>query len=333
MQGTCSTSLFSNGEIYPLNYTITSPKDILLSEAVDKLVIGTYNVLFPQKFGQDKSVFSSTVGYNVTADCAVIPNETWRLQLKIKNILNIRPDALSLQEVTQEEFDEYQKRLKGYKGIFCLHPNSFHGVSVFYKSDQFNLIGAKAGKFQFQSGTVYKTSLKGRVHLVADIQDKMSGLILRMVSCHLFDPRDWDGIMKSRHVETIVDHALGHASYGVDVVAVCGDMNQDQFGDDVTTYLKENPEPVSLEQISAFKPFLNKFFHDKNLTSTEYDKDLTKVDGDMLPKNRKTDWNFIKTKNDIQVERLKGVILPEYDPRGSDHVMTLTKIKLKRTFF
>lgn len=330
--------------LQPFKCDTTPPKHIILSESVDKLVIGTYNVLFPQKF--DKDQFSSNAGYSVTADMVVIPNHTWRVQIKIKNILNASPNSFALQEVTQEEFNEYQNMLQGYAGLFCLHPRGIHGVAIFYKLNEFDLIGAKKGTFEYDIPTRYSTITKSRIHLIADLQDK-SGMTLRVVSCHLFDPRDFIGKVKSRHLEAVVDHSNISSSDSIDMLVICGDMNQDQFGDDVNACLNEDPQPVEFAKISAFAPVLKDFIHDNNLAPTQYDKDLSHVDGAMLSTKRKTDWIFIKTKNNIKVEQLKGVVLKsvkissdypnlqkkEHDLRGSDHALTLTKIQIKRTFF
>ena len=334
----------SRVDLQPFKCDISTPTHIRLSESVDKLVIGTYNVLFPQKF--DKDQFSSNAGYNVTADMAVIPNHTWRIQIKIKNILNAKPNSFALQEVTQDEFDEYQNTLKDYKGLFCLHPRGIHGVAIFYKSDEFNLIGAEKGTFEFDVPISYsKTITKRRIHLIADLQDK-SGMVLRMVSCHLFDPRDFVGKIKSKHLEAVIDHANIFFKDSIDMLVICGDMNQDQFGDDVTAYSREDSKPVDLTSITAFAP-IKEFIYDGDLSPTLYDKDLSRIDGEMLSTKRKTDWIFIQTKNNIKVEKLKGVVLKsvkisseypslqkkEHDLRGSDHALTLTKIQIKRTFF
>lgn len=335
----------SRVDLQPLVCNFTPAEHIHLSESVDSFVMGTYNVLFPQKI--NKRIFNSSAGYNVTVENNVIPNEQWRLEIKIKNILNTCPSTLALQEVTQDEFEKYQSRLTGYTGVFSLHPQTFHGVAIFYKSSLFALIGAKKGIFQYQSGSYKGNLLKRRVHLIADLQHHLSGTIIRVVSCHLYDPRDWKSEMKSEHVKAVVLHACSVEPYSVDMVAICGDMNQDQFGDDVSASLKENPESVSLEKISAFCPFLPSFIQDDNLAATEYEKDLSQMDGDMLSKRRKTDWIFIQAKKDFEVTKLKGVVLKsaklsneypnlqkkEHDLRGSDHALTLTKIQIKRTSF
>lgn len=328
----CTSNLVSCAEIKPFYCETVSHKQILLTESIDSLIIGTYNVLFPQPFKIGK--FSSSAGYSVTAENALIPNDTWRRQIKIKNILNANPNCLALQEVTQDEFDEYQIKLEGYRGILCLHPNSNHGVAIFYKSAEFHLIGAITGIFQYQVVKTneygLKTIIKSRVHLIADLQDKLSGLILRMVSCHLFDPRDWPKEKKCVHVNAVVGHANIKKGYTPDITAICGDMNQDQFGDDVTSCLNEHPKAISWEFISAFRPFLSGYKHDNNLKPTEYDKDLTRVDGEMISTKRKTDWIFLKIlSGESKIEKC----ILENDLRGSDHALILTKIEIKRTFF
>lgn len=310
------------------------------TDSIEKLVIGSYNVLYAQKLKNCFTEFSSTVGYNVTKEMTLVSNTKWRLGLKVKNILNANPNCIALQEVTEEEFREYQLRLAHahYSGVFCLHPNSFHGVSIFYKSDQFNLLAVRDGVFDCESLD------KMRKHLILDMQDKNTGLILRMTSCHLLDPRDWDRYYKSCHLERVLDHADFSTGYIVDVVAICGDMNQDQFGDDITAHLKPNPEPVKLSEISAFIPFLNQYVHDNSIEATEYTKDISTVDGEMISTNRKTDWIFFKIKRHMELQKIVQVpLIPvkmnrdkpmlqknEVDLRGSDHALILSEISFKR---
>ncbi len=346
MQPCPSSATSSTFDLQPLKYGVVAPKCILVTEAIESFVIGTYNVLFPQPFIKGK--FSSSAGYSVTSDNMVIPNDTWRRQIKIMNILTSNPNCLALQEVTQDEFDEYQSKLTGYSGMLCLHPNAVHGVAIFYKTAEFHLIGAIEGAFHQQIVKNNKdgsltTFTKSRVHLIADLQDKLSGMILRIVSCHLFDPRDQPKEKKCRHLEAVVTHANIRMEYALDMTAICGDLNQDQYGDDVTLHLKENAKAVGWQFISAFGPFIGKYGIDNNLRPTEYQKDLSKVDGEMISTKRKTDWIFIKIGNSIHEFKNKGIVLKsgkypnlmidEHDLRGSDHALTLTRIETRRTFF
>lgn len=318
-------------------------KRIRSLESVNQLVIGSYNVLFGQKSDNHTHAFSSSAGYNVTRQMEVVPNTLWRLELKIKNILNANPNCLALQEVTDKEYKAYIKSLgpAGYAGALCLHNNSFHGVAIFYKSDQFSLVGAYQGEFNCLSLS------KSRNHLLLDLQDKNSGLIVRMVSCHLLDPRNWGSYHKSRHLEAVVAHSEFMAHYIVDVVAICGDMNQDQFGDDVTICQNLNPQPVKLSEISAFVPILLQYVHDNCIEATEYKKDISKKDGEMISTNRKTDWIFFKIKRSVEMQSLSPISLSsvkithekpnlqknEIDLRGSDHALILNEIQIKRISF
>lgn len=341
-----------------LDVEAAAPKMQAVAGAIEKLVIGTYNVLFPQPLGGEADIYNTAAGYSQQGS-VVTPNTDWRLQIKTQNILKAQPTSLALQEITQEEFKHYQENLKDYVGIFSgpHSPGVNHGVAIFYQKDRFNLLAAKKGTFAGQrrgpKGELLaygngKPIMGKRSHLIVDLQDKTSGTIVRMVSCHLIDPRDWQGAEKSSHTGVIAQHAKEkNEAYKVDVVAVCGDMNQDQYGDDATAYKNPASIPAPLASITAFTPFTNKFIQDNSVQPTEYDKDPTKPEGynsEMESTGRKIDWIFIKTPKSIQVKELKPVTLnpakltkknpelkeDETDVRGSDHMMALSELNITR---
>lgn len=340
----------TNDRIESLQVKTEPPKNQKVGSP--QLNLATYNVLFSQKEGDHQNKFNTPAGYSQDHTGNVKPNDAWRLELKTKSIISANPDTLALQEITDEEFKHYQRALPGYVGVFSgTHTDLVsHGVAIFYKADQFQLLGAQKGSFQGQkreNGVLKKTkkglpSYSRRSHLLLDLQDKKTGTIVRVVSCHLVDPRDWIGHEKSAHAAAVVKHALEKSlHYKVDLVAVCGDMNQDQFGDDPT-----NKRRKDIKSITAFRPFAHQFVHDNSKRPTEYDKnpnDPNGFNGLMQSTKRKIDWIFLKKSEEVALTqkpvRLDWQRLTEQhseltpgtiDIRGSDHILTMTQVIVHR---
>lgn len=303
------------------------------SEVDNKITVMTYNVLFPQTKGKHKSPYSTSIGYNQNKKGVVYENSIKRQKIIIENIQNAPPcDIICLQEVTKGFFDKLKKDLtqNEYAGEYRSHNKSqenTHGVAIFYKQHRFERISSgTSGFFSIEkvnaAGQVIfynnEPVIKPRAHLVLDLRDRTTKKNIRVVSCHLFDPRE---LMdeKSKHVDAVLDSVLNFTKHKFEphVLVIAGDFNQDQWGDNGRHY---NCKP-SLSAASAFKPlFDDNFKVDDDLIPSVYCRvDGNNYNSDIVPNGRKIDHIFVKWIRDAPDLCPESVAFLEFDHNGSDH--------------
>lgn len=330
--------------------------------------VGTYNILFPQRDYPNKldknnrpldhtHPHSTDMGYHRNADGEIKENSAYRLKVISQNIRNADLDVNCLQEVSKESFESLQWTLGDkYVGVWAPHKGVMpkpgttlqqnlngsiftpdkhaHGVAIFYRKDQFDLVKSYGTKRFEQTGITKR-------HLMLDLRDKKSGLVTRYVTCHLTDPRNWEKKDKTKHIDAVLKDA--HQNYKVDMIVVTGDMNQDQFGD------LENGmprKPVDLLSATAFEPLVKKHkykhgakgMNPNDFPSTEVEragdspeeKDYSPT-GKLVETGRMIDHIFMKTINSNINPTIKliGKGVPEnFDLTGSDHKMVASVISV-----
>lgn len=307
------------------------------------VTVGSYNILFPQTFPITHKI-ATAVGYHENAAGEFVDNSAYRIQVISKNICRANLDVNCLQEVSKEFFETLQKNLReNYEGVWAPHDGNMpkpgsshqvnndgsifnpklnkHGVAIFYKKDQFDMLQSYANFF-------INDKIRKR-HLMLDLQDKKTGLVTRYATCHLTDPRQWTGQNKTQHIDAVLKDA--HRDYKVDMIVIAGDMNQDQFGDLPTN----KPDLLSA---TAFQPLvINGYKHGaenldpKNFPSTEVkkgDNDYS-PSGKLVTTGRMIDHIFVKSVNPNIKPTIKLPPIPKiFDERGSDHKMVVSVISL-----
>lgn len=313
------------------------------AKKVHNLTVGSYNILFPQTFPHTHCI-ATAVGYHENEQGELVDNSAYRIRVISQNIRNADLDVNCLQEVSKAFFetlkddlgDKYAAVWAPHNGnmpepgsshqvnndgsIFNPKPNK-HGVALFYKKDQFNMLQSYANFF--------KNDKIRKRHLMVDLQDKTTGLVTRFATCHLTDPRQWTGQNKTQHIDVVLKDA--HRDYKVDMIVVAGDMNQDQFGD-----LGANmPDLLSA---TAFQPLVtNGYKHGaenldpKSFPSTEIkkaDNDYS-LSGKLVSTGRMIDHIFMKSVNPGIKPTIKLAGVPEnFDEKGSDHRIIVSVISI-----
>lgn len=302
---------------FHLNHIFTLSEKPLPAD--EQILVGTYNILFPQKLENGAPAkFSTNVGFSADKNGGLYENSDFRVGIIAKNILNADLDVICLQEVTDAMGQELQKSLKDDYDIKWVKHQNYHGVGILYKKDKFDLLNEESLSIQVQKedplnpGT-YKSS-PPRVHLLNDLMDKTTQKVFRVVSCHMFDPRDLQN--KEEQTNAVIDFAEKESDT-IDRIIIAGDMNQDQFGNIDSPPAGAVP---SEKLASSFQPFIDHEYHvDGNLDSTEYEKKKP-GNGKLVSKDRHIDWIWVKK------SKPEHYPLSDFDIRGSDHVLAASTI-------
>ncbi len=296
----------------------------------EKITVGTYNILFPQQIVNGKpALFSTNIGYKIDSQGQLVDNSDTRIQIIAQNILKSNLDVICLQELTpamrdkllsdQSLRDKYQfsqVKLHTTPVKKPIHPTA-HGVAILYKKAKFeemNLAVLRLDVPNQDAKDPKKVFTKARAHLLLDLKDKTTQKVLRVVSCHMCDPRSLAGdkAEPTRQVIKFAQTTAPKSHYSVNRIIIAGDMNQDQYGDFDPSI---DPKDKTEKPATAFQPFIeNGYSADENRDSTEYtQKEPGK--GDLIPTGRRIDWIFTNFKTTYLP--LKGLNL-----QGSDHVLT-----------
>ncbi len=318
----------TNPKINPTQPQV-NPKVLSLAE---RITVGTYNILFPQKFTKtgDLPPIRTDMGYGVDKEGKYFENSAFRVGVIANNILKSNLDVITLQEVTPDVKEDLQKRLgKDYDIYYAQHKKAAHGVAVAFKKHKFTKLSIQTKTATFPTNFNNKPGEQTRSHIMIDIQDIATNKVFRVVSAHATDPRDLKATEKGLHVNKILHdvEAFKPQGYTVDRTILAGDWNQDQWGNRGEV----RPATPGAHQASAFQELFKKNFHvDTNLNSTEFgvDKisDLENLQGGALKdvlksRERRIDWLFVQN---VQPEYLE---LPDQDLRGSDHKLTAVTVK------
>lgn len=299
------------------------------------LKIGTYNILFPQIFeGNKPHKNSSPVGFSVGLPGKpnagqLYENSIYRTTVIAKNILQADLDIVCLQEATKTVLNNLESQTN-YKALQRLNGDK-HGPAILYnpnKLDIFSENDVLIGKDPSILKNETNVRLNQRPISIADFQHKTTKKTIRVISCHLHDPRDKIGEAKKEQAQFIVNTANAdlYKYKKIDECIIAGDFNQDEHGD-----IGNGKKPISntpnARNATSLEPlFAAKFDVDDNLTPSEYTKKnfdngpvivKTRQDG----KTRRIDWIFSKTKP-------KHLPLPNFDKNGSDHRLVAVTIPL-----
>lgn len=304
---------------FHLNHVFTlSEKPLAANE---RILVGTYNILFPQKLVNGAPAkISTNVGYSKDVDGNLYDNSDFRIGIIAENISKANLDVVCLQEATDDMGDKLKASLKDHYHIKWVKHQNFHGVGILYNKDKFQLLHEETRTIHVQLEDALNPGLyqpsPPRVQLLNDLMDKTSRKVFRVVSCHLFDPRSLQD--KTEHTQLVVDFAeKAPSGYFIDRIIIAGDMNQDQYGD-----IDSPPQSAipSEKLASAFQPFIeNEYQVDGNLDSTEYEK-KNPGNGKLHSKNRHIDWIWVKK------SKPEHHPLAEFDTKGSDHRLVASLI-------
>lgn len=289
--------------------------------ANERILVGTYNILFPQKLvnGLPPKICTN-IGYSADDEGNLYENSIDRVGIIAENILKSDLDVICLQEATDSMCQLLQTSLKDRYEIKWIKHENFHGVGILFKQDKFKLLHEKALSVTVQMENPanpgeYQPS-PNRVHLLNDLMDKTTQKVYRFVSCHMFDPRSLQN--KIEQTKYVIDFAEKEPNgYFIDRTIIAGDMNQDQFGDVLAP-----PKGVLPSETLApsFQPFIdNEYQVDGNYDSTEYEKKMP-GNGKIRSKNRHIDWIWVKK------SKPQHHPLTDFDQRGSDHKLVASLI-------
>lgn len=302
-----------------------------MGETAKKVRIASYNLLFPQMAYNEKldKKKATAIGYSQDSEGNVYENSQFRTPLAIQNMLHSKADIVCLQEVNSKIYQQIKndKKLsaKYHFSILGAH-NPQHGVCVLYNKKMFQDVSAKAnGVFHRVSLNGAKIKNKNRTHLHLDLKDKVTGKELRVISCHMEDPRSFTTGKKDTHAKEVLKTALEGAHQENRITIVAGDMNQDQFGDAPVSDKSKIAHP-DLKLASAFKGFFEAGFAvDDDLSPSEYYKVNNFFDNSpLVEKDRRIDWIFAKGAKPMPINP-QGLHI---DKRASDHRLVLAEIEL-----
>lgn len=314
-----------------------APKKLQMEFISTRVSVLTYNILFPQLEGKQNEKYSSAIGYNENSAGDVYENSHERLPIIIKNIQDANIDINCLQEVTEKTFKTLQNNLSSnYTGVFAAHnPTSKkpqeHGVAIFYKTKKFELLNHSSIAFSKQkidqNGILSthpngKPILHKRTHFVMDLRETLTKKVIRAVSCHFIDPREFVAKEKQDHVNAVINSALQYnPQVKPDQIVIAGDFNQDQWGDVSNGNTKNNNPQPNLQNATALQPLFGKGFDsDDNLDSTEFKREDSKdFNSEIISKDRKIDHIFVKYTGNGSSLKPVNIILEKFSLEGSDH--------------
>lgn len=318
-------------------YPSPPTQDERIAELAYKTVtydVGCENILYPQRNNKHANRYSTNLGYEKTPN-GIKPNTEERLKITYDNLRRCRLNFFGLSEVTRENFDFLNTALKtaGYGGIFALHTGSFHGVALFYQVNRFDVEQIFIGSFQHLSETHQESKVHTRCHIIADLFDKNIEEMLRVTSCHLFDPRSFtNNYGPDQHVRSLVYDI--HNLQMVDPRYLCsfvlGDFNIDQFvvpNED----LPEQKEFVGYEGAPSFAPLVEMGYEmDNDYEPSELMRAKPEeFSGRLINTGRKIDYNFAAALSDGVSFSLTPLLLTHFNNRGSDHKLIATRAEFK----
>ena len=264
-------------------------------ELAERIRVGTYNVLFPQKMiNGAPSKFGNNVGYNLDGKGVLLENSEMRTEIIAKNILRADLDVICLQEITDEMGQDLKEVLKDSYELKWVKHGIHDGVGILYKNNKFDLLNEQTSTIHVQMEDLlnpgsYQPS-PPRTQLRLDLKDMNTDKIFRIVSCHMFDPNSLQN--KEDQTKKVIEFAEETpGDYTLDRIVIAGDMSQDQFGD-----AQSPPQNVmpSEKLAPSFQPFIDGDYHvDGNLESTEYEKKLP-GNGKINSRNRRPDWIWVE---------------------------------------
>ena len=275
----------------------------------------------------------------------IYENSKERTKIMINNLLNADLDIVCLQEVSNLKYgglssiydNIISNKLLIEKYNFTelrIHPilRYSHGVMILYKK-----------KFKFISDKfVTIQSAKNKERFCSIVSLEYNGKKICVVSCHFYDPRDYDThegkVIQMNSVLTAIKEKE------CDLKIIAGDFNQDQYGDLNVEGKPIDPwEPFGPKKASVFKPLsldtediTQRYTFDDDLSPSEYTKNIdpktpSTYNTTIIPKineygkTRRIDWIFC---NDKQGQVPKTISLHNFDFRASDHSLKAVSIYL-----
>lgn len=289
---------------------------------------GTYNVLFGQG-DYKKNPYHVLVGYK-NGKNGPEDNIEDRKKIIVKNIKDANLDVVCIQELTEVVFNELKQTLGATYQMSWVPHAMDHGVGILYKKAQFDLLATNTAHICCQISVPNKDTneikqiQKKRAVMGMDLRNKTTQKVIRVVSCHAVDPRDFDD--KTAFTAKLVSFAGQKPTngYALDGTIVAGDFNQDEYAETFEDKQKQKPMNPGAFLAASFSPFKDDGYAvDDDLCSSEYEK--AKIDSDLEEKGRRIDWLFCKG---LEPDALP---LKNFDKNGSDHRFVAIKCRLPTT--
>ena len=160
-------------------------------------------------------------------------NHRWwkRAEFYLKNIAEVSPDILGVQEAQPEQYEFLKDRLEGYESVIGYRDKKgakSEACPIFYNASRFTLVNGGIFWLTDTPNVMSKRegSIQYRIATFAKLKENATGLVIAVYNAH----PDWTPLdARKEEIKVLAAHAQASDA---DKVVVLGDLNSDKNTED-----------------------------------------------------------------------------------------------------